>query len=63
MATALGSAISASSARARRTASVTWWGASIRTRRLARNVWQREQEESLRLVSRLRDILEKYPAS
>ena len=26
-----------------------------------RNVWQREHEESLRLVSRLREILEKYP--
>lgn len=27
-----------------------------------RNVWQREHDESLRLVSRLRDLLEKYPA-
>jgi class I fructose-bisphosphate aldolase len=27
-----------------------------------RNVWQREHDESLRLVSRLREILEKYPS-
>jgi DhnA-type fructose-1,6-bisphosphate aldolase and related enzymes len=28
-----------------------------------RNAWQRERDESLRLVSRLRDILEKYPTA
>lgn len=27
-----------------------------------RNVWQREHDESLRLVARLRELLEKYPA-
>lgn len=27
-----------------------------------RNVWQREQAESLRFVARLREILEKYPS-
>jgi fructose-bisphosphate aldolase, class I len=27
-----------------------------------RNVWQREQDESLRFVSRLRELLEKYPS-
>jgi fructose-bisphosphate aldolase, class I len=27
-----------------------------------RNIWQREHDESLRLVSRLRDILAKYPS-
>lgn len=26
-----------------------------------RNVWQRDHEESLRVVERLRDILTKYP--
>jgi class I fructose-bisphosphate aldolase len=28
-----------------------------------RNVWQRDHDESLRLVTQLRDILAKYPAS
>lgn len=28
-----------------------------------RNIWQREHDESLRLVARLRDILAKYPSS
>jgi class I fructose-bisphosphate aldolase len=28
-----------------------------------RNVWQREHDESLRFVARLRDILAKYPSS
>lgn len=27
-----------------------------------RNVWQREHDESLRFVARLRELLEKYPA-
>jgi class I fructose-bisphosphate aldolase len=27
-----------------------------------RNVWQREHDESLRLVSQMRDILAKYPS-
>ena len=28
-----------------------------------RNVWQREHDESLRFVNRLRDIVAKYPSS
>jgi fructose-bisphosphate aldolase, class I len=27
-----------------------------------RNVWQREYDESLRFVARLRELLEKYPS-
>jgi len=27
-----------------------------------RNIWQREHDESLRFVARLRELLEKYPA-
>ena len=28
-----------------------------------RNVWQREHDESLRFVARLRDLLAKYPSA